>query len=179
MVSSFLPPSLIADPALRMTWQGAMTLAQLPELARWLCDTATAGDVWVLQGPMGSGKTTLVQAMARHWGVTQAVTSPTYGLMSVYSEATVPLVHVDAYRATTPQLQQQLMDELTPTLEAENAVVLVEWGEQLPDLAPWVTGTLCWLPTPTDAPETVRHLQVTLNATTTADAERAVGEALQ
>lgn len=160
-------------------WQGEMTLAQLPELAQWLCACAAPGDVWLLQGPMGSGKTTLVQAMARQWGVTQAVTSPTYGLMSVYPEATLSVVHVDAYRATTPSLQQQVMDELTPTLEAENAVVLVEWGEQLADLAPWVTGTLCWLPTPIDAPETVRNLQVSLNATTIAGAVRMVGEALQ
>jgi tRNA threonylcarbamoyl adenosine modification protein YjeE len=82
-----------------------------------------AGDVLVLTGELGAGKTTLARGIGEGMGVREAVTSPTFVLASTHPAAGgVPLVHVDAYR-----LHDALeLDDLG--LEPAEAVTVMEWG---------------------------------------------------
>jgi tRNA threonylcarbamoyladenosine biosynthesis protein TsaE len=91
-----------------------------------VCDGLAPGDVVLLRGPIGAGKTTLVQACARRLGVDEPVTSPTFALAHRYRGA-VPVVHLDLYRlATSPERD---VEDLAAEVD-DRAVAFVEWPEQ-------------------------------------------------
>ncbi|HET8985251.1 MAG TPA: tRNA (adenosine(37)-N6)-threonylcarbamoyltransferase complex ATPase subunit type 1 TsaE [Trueperaceae bacterium] len=96
-------------------------------------DRSSPGDLLVLTGPLGSGKTTLTQAIARHLGSTAVVTSPTYTLVHEYPTPAGTLVHIDAYRLASAAAVERL--GLDDYLERARLTV-VEWGEGLLDLHP-------------------------------------------
>jgi tRNA threonylcarbamoyladenosine biosynthesis protein TsaE len=84
------------------------------------------GDLLLLEGEMGAGKTTFVRGLARGMGVSGDVMSPTFQLVRVY-RGPVPLAHVDLYRvAGTEEVEELGLDEL---LDA--GAVVVEWGGRL------------------------------------------------
>jgi tRNA threonylcarbamoyladenosine biosynthesis protein TsaE len=97
------------------------------------------GDVALLDGPLGAGKTTLVRAVAESMGLNAAdVASPTFVLMHDYRrpEAATPerpdLVHVDAYRLRGGEDLESLgWDTVMERLAAGTAAVIVEWAERL------------------------------------------------
>jgi tRNA threonylcarbamoyladenosine biosynthesis protein TsaE len=85
-----------------------------------------AGDVVLLTGELGAGKTTFVRGVARGAGSTADVASPTFQLVRIYP-GPVQLAHVDLYRIENDsELAGLGLDEL-----AEEGAVLVEWGERL------------------------------------------------
>ena len=87
------------------------------------------GDVIVLTGDLGAGKTTLAQGIARGMGITDAVTSPTFVIARTHPHpaAGPDLVHVDAYRLGG--LAE--VDDLDLESDLARSVVVVEWGEGL------------------------------------------------
>lgn len=87
------------------------------------------GDLVLLSGPLGAGKTSLTQGIGAALGVTGAVTSPTFVLSRVH-RGPVPLVHVDAYRLRDAGASLDL-DDLDLDAALEDAVTVVEWGEGL------------------------------------------------
>ncbi|GGL35540.1 tRNA (adenosine(37)-N6)-threonylcarbamoyltransferase complex ATPase subunit type 1 TsaE [Phycicoccus endophyticus] len=93
------------------------------------------GDLVVLTGTLGAGKTTLTQGLGEALGVRGAVTSPTFVIARVHPSTVggPPLVHVDAYR-----LGGALeLDDLDLDAEVEDSVTVVEWGHGLAEgLAP-------------------------------------------
>lgn len=95
-----------------------------------------AGDLVLLSGPLGAGKTALVRGLARGLGVAGPVTSPTFVIAREHRPlpggAGVPLVHVDAYRlgiAGGPTGIAAELDDLDLDTDLTGAVVAVEWGE--------------------------------------------------
>ena len=107
-------------------------------LAARLAGVARRGDVIVLQGSLGAGKTTFAQGFARGLGVEGPVTSPTFTLVRQYPCTLGQLVHVDVYR----------LDHLSEVADlgladlVEEGVALVEWGDAArPALGP-VTWTV-------------------------------------
>ena len=90
-----------------------------------------AGDVVILDGPLGAGKTTFAQGVGAALGVPTPVRSPTYTIADLHAGGRVAFVHIDAYRLGSAD---ELDDIDLPT---EDAVTLVEWGvgraEQLAD----------------------------------------------
>ncbi len=81
-----------------------------------------------LSGELGSGKTTLVQAVCRGLGARALATSPTYALVHHYAAADGrPVYHVDCYRLRSPDEARDLgFDDMT----REQAIVLIEWPER-------------------------------------------------
>ncbi|WP_045879761.1 tRNA (adenosine(37)-N6)-threonylcarbamoyltransferase complex ATPase subunit type 1 TsaE [Pseudofrankia sp. DC12] len=85
---------------------------------------ARPGDLIVLAGPLGAGKTVLVQGIAAGLGVPGPVTSPTFVLARVHTGGRLPLVHVDAYRLAGVAE----VDDLDLDADTEVALTVVEWG---------------------------------------------------
>ena len=86
-----------------------------------------------LSGELGTGKTTLVQAICRGLGAQALATSPTYALVHHYEARGAPVYHVDCYRLRSPHEAQDLgFDDMM----RERAIVLVEWPERAGAWAP-------------------------------------------
>jgi tRNA threonylcarbamoyladenosine biosynthesis protein TsaE len=91
-----------------------------------LATVCRAGDIVVLDGPLGAGKTTFTQGLAVGLGVAGPVTSPTFVIARVHRAAHGPdLVHVDAYRLGG--LAE--LDDLDLDASVADSVTVVEWGE--------------------------------------------------
>jgi tRNA threonylcarbamoyladenosine biosynthesis protein TsaE len=86
-----------------------------------------AGDVVVLDGELGTGKTVLAKGIAVGLGITEPVVSPTFTVVREY-DAPVPLVHVDVYRLDH---LQELHDLGFDDLVGGDAVTVVEWGDRV------------------------------------------------
>lgn len=102
-------------------------------LGRRLADLVRPGDLVVLSGELGAGKTTLTQGLGEALGVAGAVISPTFVLSRVHAtaEGRPTLVHVDAYRLGGPGE----LDDLDLDLSAPTSVTVVEWGRGLVEQA--------------------------------------------
>lgn len=97
-------------------------------LAGHLAAVLRPGDLLLLEGDLGAGKTTFTQGLGRALGVTDAVTSPTFVLMNVYpTSAGFDLVHVDVYRLDR---LSEVVELALPEMLDDGAVVVVEWGER-------------------------------------------------
>jgi len=105
------------------------TAADMKALGRRLAGGLRAGDLVILEGELGAGKTVLAQGIGAGLGVTGPVVSPTFVLCRVHeSRAGGPgLVHVDAYRLT----DRSEVDDLDLDTLMEDAVTVVEWGRGL------------------------------------------------
>jgi tRNA threonylcarbamoyladenosine biosynthesis protein TsaE len=119
--------------------EGTATLARVEDtiaLGSRLGKQLRAGDVVVLSGPLGAGKTVLAKGIAEALDVDGPVTSPSYVLARVHPprQAGAPaMIHVDVYRLldhTGTDLQAEL-DSLDLDTDLDDAVVVVEWGEGL------------------------------------------------
>lgn len=113
-------------------WAQRRTLADSAEtesFGRELGRQLRAGDLLVLSGPLGAGKTTLSRGIGTGLGVRGPVTSPTFVLARTHPSLRggVPLVHVDAYRLS----DARELDDLD--IDYANSVVVVEWGTGLLD----------------------------------------------
>ena len=95
-------------------------------LGERLAAVLAAGDLVVLSGSLGAGKTTLAQGIGRGLAVDGAVVSPTFVIARVH-RGPLPLVHVDAYRLSSIVE----VDDLDLDASLDESVTLVEWGEGL------------------------------------------------
>lgn len=103
---------------------------------RTLGEALEAGDVVILDGPLGAGKTTMTQGIAAGMGVKGRVTSPTFVIAREH-RGDPALVHVDAYRLLDGADPEGALDSLDLETELADAVVIAEWGgglvEQIAD----------------------------------------------
>ena len=90
------------------------------EVATWV----VAGDVILLSGPLGAGKTTFTRGVGRALDVSGAITSPTFVIAREHA-GSPNLIHVDAYRVGSAWELEDL------DLDTDNAVTVVEWGTQI------------------------------------------------
>lgn len=113
----------------------ALTEAELIAWGEGFGRSATAPLVVTITGELGAGKTTLVQAICRGYGVRDEVTSPTFALVHRYDAPASPVYHLDLYRLDSPvELTNIAWDEIV----SEHAIVLIEWPERAGDRIPRV-----------------------------------------
>lgn len=105
---------------------------------------SAAGDVLLLSGPLGAGKTTLVRGLARGLGCTDPVRSPTFGLVHRYDGGRLPLWHVDLYRLGNGADLDPLGADVWL---AGGDVVVVEWPERAGEAFPATSLRLTWTET--------------------------------
>ncbi len=83
-----------------------------------------AGDLILINGPLGAGKTVLAQGIGKGLGIDD-ITSPTFVISRTY-KGVLPMIHVDAYRLIDTENPNLYLDDLD--LDIENSVTVVEWG---------------------------------------------------
>ena len=107
-----------------------VTLSDIPVFAQQLLRKLQAGDVVGLEGELGAGKTTLVQAVAAAMGVSETVTSPTFTMMNIYQteHAISRLVHIDLYRLQTSHLA---LTGILEEMRANDTLTFIEWPENM------------------------------------------------
>jgi tRNA threonylcarbamoyladenosine biosynthesis protein TsaE len=124
-------PAELAEPAGRVSRVELPTAEDTERFGERLGAELSAGDLVLLSGPLGAGKTVVARGIGRALGVSGPVTSPTFVIAREHPPAPggrgVPLVHVDAYRlGGTAEL-----DDLDLDTDLAEAVVVIEWGEGL------------------------------------------------
>jgi tRNA threonylcarbamoyladenosine biosynthesis protein TsaE len=105
------------------------TPEQMFELGQSVGTRLRAGDLLLLSGPLGAGKTLFVQGLGDALGI-HGITSPTFVISRTY-KGTLPLIHVDAYRLLQSDNPNLSIDDLDLDTEREDAVTAIEWGGEI------------------------------------------------
>jgi tRNA threonylcarbamoyladenosine biosynthesis protein TsaE len=100
------------------------TAQQMLDLGISLSAQFKAGDLILVNGPLGAGKTVLAQGIGKGLGIDD-ITSPTF-VISRTHKGVLPMIHVDAYRLIDTENPSLYLDDLD--LDIENSVTVVEWG---------------------------------------------------
>jgi tRNA threonylcarbamoyladenosine biosynthesis protein TsaE len=100
------------------------TAEAMHQLGVTLSAQLRAGDLVLVNGPLGAGKTVLAQGIGAGLGVT-GVTSPTFVVSRVH-KAVIPFIHVDAYRLVDSENPNLYLDDLD--LDIANSITVIEWG---------------------------------------------------
>jgi len=100
------------------------TAQQMFDLGISLSAQLKAGDLLLINGPLGAGKTVLAQGIGKGLGI-EDITSPTFVISRTHKGA-LPMIHVDAYRLIDTENPSLYLDDLD--LDIENSVTVVEWG---------------------------------------------------
>ena len=109
------------------------SVAQTHAIGQKLAQQLRPGDVLLMLGDMGAGKSELTRGIARGLGVTATVASPSFTILNVYDEGRVPLYHFDWYRLeSAEELYEMGMDEYL----GGDGVAVVEWPSQCPEAIP-------------------------------------------
>ncbi len=103
------------------------------KLASALAELARAGDLLLLAGDLGAGKTAFAQGFGRGLGVDEPITSPTFTLAREYQGTRLRFHHLDAYRM---EAMDEVFDVGLPELLDDDGVVLVEWGDAIAPAVP-------------------------------------------
>lgn len=109
------------------------------QIAKDLAQKAQPGDIFTLEGDLGSGKTTFIKGFAKALGIKNEVTSPTFVLLKKYkvlnsNRGIQNLIHVDCYRMDSPEDAYSIgLDEFFGDKEA---IILIEWPSKITSLLP-------------------------------------------
>ncbi len=83
----------------------------------------------ILKGPIGAGKTSLVQGIGQGLCIKEAITSPTFALSHHYESGSMHLIHMDLYRIESSLSARELFIEEEEELDTNNGVLIIEWPE--------------------------------------------------
>ena len=107
--------------------------SQTRALGKRLAQHLRPGDVLLLWGDLGAGKSELTRGIAEGLGVASTVTSPSFTILNVYDDGCIPLYHFDWYRLeSADELYEMGMDEYL----GGDGVAVVEWPSQCPEAIP-------------------------------------------
>jgi len=129
-------------------------LAQTRALGQRLGRAAVPGDLILLTGQLGSGKTALTQGVAAGMDITETINSPTFTLLKEHHTGQLPLYHFDLYRLDDPDEIWSLGFEEYFT---GDGLCVVEWAERAPDA--WADIPWLWLELQVTG-DTARHVEI-------------------
>ena len=109
------------------------SVEETQQLARRIAQRTQAGDVILLVGDLGAGKTHFTQGFAAGLGIAEVPTSPTFNLVCEYHDGRLPLYHFDLYRLEDAD---ELEDIDYYGITEGDGVSLVEWGDKFEEAAP-------------------------------------------
>lgn len=110
----------------------ANSVADTRHVGRRLASLANPGDVVLLAGSLGAGKTAFVSGLAEGLGVTDPVTSPSFVIVKRYDDGFMPLHHVDVYRLGS----SAEFEDLGVVEAAADGVLVIEWGDAVASIVP-------------------------------------------
>lgn len=99
-------------------------------LGQLLC----VNSILLLNGDLGSGKTTLVQGIGEGLGIGEPIVSPTFTLICEYPEGRIPLYHFDLYRLQPQEVEELYLEAYWEGTDYPLGIVAIEWAERLPHL---------------------------------------------
>ena len=105
-------------------------LEDTKKLGYELAKNLPSKSILLLQGPLGVGKTTIVQGLAKGLGIVEPVTSPTFSLAQHYKIGKQNLIHLDLYRIENNYADELFLQE-EEEADSENSIIVIEWAERL------------------------------------------------
>ena len=109
-------------------------LKETLNLGKKLSNKLNPQSIVLLQGPIGAGKTSFVQGIAKGLSISEEITSPTFALSHHYNSGKIPLIHLDLYRLENVSLAKEVfLSEEEEALESQ-AILIVEWPELIEEL---------------------------------------------
>lgn len=106
-------------------------LEMTQRLGKVLGQILPAGNIVLLEGDLGTGKTSLIQGLGKGLGISDAIVSPTFTLINEYHDGRVPLYHLDLYRLTPQQVDELYLETYWQGVEVPPGIVAIEWSERL------------------------------------------------
>lgn len=103
------------------------------EIAKIIAGLTKPGDIYVLSGDLGCGKTVFAKGFAEGLGISHAITSPTFALINVYTDGRLPFYHFDVYRITD---EEAMEDTGFEDYFYGDGCCLIEWGENIRGVLP-------------------------------------------
>ena len=98
-----------------------------------LGEKAKKGEIYVLNGELGTGKTVLTQGFGKGLGINEAISSPTFTILQEYYEGRIPFYHLDVYRITDVEEMEEIGIE---DIFYGQGLCLIEWGEMIKEILP-------------------------------------------
>lgn len=108
--------------------------SQIPEIAKKIIEICQKQTVWVFEGNMGAGKTTLIKEICKILGVKDEVQSPTFSIVNQYEGTEKTIYHFDFYRLESEREVYDIGYE--EYFYASNAYCFLEWASKIPNLLP-------------------------------------------
>ncbi len=104
------------------------------EYGRKFGEKAKAGDVYLLDGELGVGKTVFTKGFGKGLGIDTPISSPTFTILKEYDEGRLPMYHFDVYRVGSEDEMEEI--GFFDKLDNADGVILIEWAKLIPGLIP-------------------------------------------
>ena len=104
-------------------------LKETIKLGRKFAQELSPKSIVLLQGPIGAGKTSFVQGIAKELSISEEITSPTFALSHHYNSGTIPLIHLDLYRLENSLMAQEFFIAEEEEAQQNKAILVIEWPE--------------------------------------------------
>lgn len=107
------------------------TPAATRQLGAYLGRSLPANSILLLEGELGSGKTTLVQGIGDGLGIADLIVSPTFVLVNEYDDGRIPLYHFDLYRLRPDEADALAIETYSDSREYAPGIIAIEWADRL------------------------------------------------
>ena len=104
-------------------------LKETLNLGKKLSQKLNPQSIVLLQGPIGAGKTSFVQGIAKGLSISENITSPTFSLSHHYNSGNIPLVHLDLYRLENMSSAKEIFFSEEEEASQNKAILVIEWPE--------------------------------------------------
>jgi tRNA threonylcarbamoyladenosine biosynthesis protein TsaE len=101
------------------------------DLGYSLSSSLSSGTIVLLDGELGTGKTTLVQGIGQGLGIQEAIVSPTFTIICEYFEGRIPLYHLDLYRLNSKEVESLHLESYWDGQEVIPGIMAIEWSDRL------------------------------------------------